>query len=61
MSKTIWFVVAILVGAFIGFWTAFGLFFAYNKPLGVWAHPFVWAVGGALIGVAIVAWATRRS
>ncbi len=43
IRKAMWFVVAILVGAFVGFWTAFALFFTYPKPLGVWAHPFMWA------------------
>jgi hypothetical protein len=61
MSKAISFAVAILIGGFVDFWTAFALFFTYPEPLGIWAHPFVWAAGGALIGVAIVAWATRRS
>jgi hypothetical protein len=59
--KAIWFAVAILVGAFVGFFTAFALFFTYPTPLGVWAHPFVWAAGGAVIGVAIAFWGSRRS
>ena len=61
IRKAMWFVVAILVGAFVGFWTAFALFFTYPKPLGVWAHPFMWAAVGAVIGVAIVVLRARRS
>jgi uncharacterized membrane protein YeaQ/YmgE (transglycosylase-associated protein family) len=60
IRKAMWFVVAILGGAFVGFWTAFALFFTYPNPLGIWAHPFVWAAGGAVIGIAIVLWSTRR-
>jgi hypothetical protein len=51
---------ATLVGAFIGFWTSFGLFFTYPEPLGVWAHPFVWAAGGAIIGLLIASALVRR-
>ena len=54
--KAMWLVFAILAGGFVGFWTAFALFFTYPTPLGVWAHPFVWAAGGGAIGVAIVFW-----
>jgi hypothetical protein len=61
IRKVMSYVVAILVGGFVGFWTAFALFFTYPAPLGVWAHPFVWAAGGAAVGVAIVFWSTRRS
>jgi uncharacterized membrane protein YeaQ/YmgE (transglycosylase-associated protein family) len=58
--KVLWLVLAIFVGAFVGFWTAFALFFTYPEPLGLWAHPFVWAAGGAVIGVVIVLWRHRR-
>jgi hypothetical protein len=52
-------VIAVLVGAFVGFWTAFALFFTYPEPLGFWAHPVVWAAGGAGIGLGLVIWRAR--
>ena len=58
--KVLWLAVAILVGALVGFGTAFALFFTYPQPLGVWAHPFVWAAAGAVIGAVIVLWRVRR-
>jgi hypothetical protein len=48
--KSLWIAIGIVIGGFVGFWTAFALFFTYPEPLGVWAHPFVWAAGGAAIG-----------
>jgi len=36
-------------------------FFTYPEPLGLWAHPLVWAAGGGAIGVAIILWRNRRA
>ncbi len=61
VRKSLWIAIAIMIGGFVGFWTAFALFFTYPEPLGVSAHPFVWAAGGAAIGVLLVLWLDRRA
>ena len=43
VRNSLWFAIAIAIaiGGFVGFWTAFALFFTYREPLGDWAHRFV--------------------
>ena len=49
----LWIFVSPIIGAFVSFWLSFGPIFTYPTPLPAWVNPFVFAAGGAIIGLSI--------